>query len=195
MRKFVVLAALAIVCLLCVTQSQATPIATVVIPDPGPSGFIYFGTGDASVTYSNVTFVQQAALSDGNFYNVGPAFSGFPAVLSSQQQSTGIANILIEFPNPTFTFSMNYATFFGSDVTVTLSNGASFVIPSDALAYDAADGLGVGSSAAFNWVQLTTPDYLQINNISYETPEPGTLAMMGSGLLMLGGTVRRKLMS
>src|SRR6516162_6346349 len=106
MRKFVVLAALAIVCLLCVTQSQATPIATVVIPDPGPSGFIYFGTGDASVTYSNVTFVQQAALSDGNFYNVGPAFSGFPAVLSSQQQSTGIANILIEFPNPTFTFSM-----------------------------------------------------------------------------------------
>jgi hypothetical protein len=193
MRKLVVLAALGVVCLLAVTASQATPLATVIIPDPGTAGFINLGTGDASVTYSNVTFVQQAALSNGSLFDVGINFSGYPAVLSSQEQTSGVANILIEFPNYTYTFSMNYATFFGNDVTVQLSNGATFVIPSDPLAYNAADGLGVGSSVSFNWVQLTTPDYLQINNITYETPEPGTIVMLGSGLLALGGTLRRKL--
>ena len=63
----------------------------------------------------------------------------------------------------------------------------------DPLAYDAPDGFGVGSSAPFNWVQLTTPDFVQINNITYETPEPATLVMLGSGLLALGGTLRRKI--
>ena len=194
MRKLFVLAVLASVCLLGV-QSQAAPIS-VTIPDPAPNPFIYFGNGDASVTYSGVTFTQQAALSDGAFFNVGVLFSGFPAVLSSQQQSFGVANILVSLPSFSNQFSVNYDTFNGSNVTFDLSNGASFTFGSTANGYDASDFFGVGSSAPFNWVLITSSDFvLNINNITYTpVPEPGTLVMLGSGLLAAGGLVRRKLM-
>src|SRR3974377_719057 len=81
-----------------VTASHASPI-TVTIPDPGgPPGYISFGTGYASVTYSGVVFSQSGALSDGTLFNVGIQWSGYPAVLSSQGQSFGVANILISLP-------------------------------------------------------------------------------------------------
>lgn len=88
MRKLFVLVALAVVCMMAAAPSQATPLATVVIPDPAPNPFIYFGTGDASVTYFGVTFTQQLALGDANLFNVGSLFSGDPAVLSSQGESS-----------------------------------------------------------------------------------------------------------
>jgi hypothetical protein len=196
MRKILVLAAVAAVCFLAVGQSLAAPIS-VTIPDPSPNPFIYFGNGDASVTYSGVNFAQQAALSDGGFFNVGVLFSGFPAVLSSQEQNIGVANILVSLPSPSVQFSVNYDTFFGSPVTFELSNGASFTLGSTANNYDASDFFGVGSSVAFNWVLITSSDFvLNINNITYtpSTPEPGTLVMLASGLLAVGGVVRRKLM-
>src|SRR5215472_9622641 len=99
MRKLFVLVALAVVCTLAVVPSQATPLTTVVIPDPSPNAFIFFGNGDASVTYSNVTFVQQLALGNANLFNVGSLFSGDPAVLSYQGETFGLANILVELPN------------------------------------------------------------------------------------------------
>ena len=43
-------------------------------------------------------------------------------------------------------------------------------------------------------MQITSTDLvLNINNISYETPEPETLVVLSSGLLALGGALRRRL--
>ena len=92
----------------------ATPI-TVTIPDPSPLPFIFYGNGDASVTYSGVLFTQQLALGNANLFDVGPLFSGDPAVLSSQEATIGVENILITFPGFINFFSVNYGTFNGSN--------------------------------------------------------------------------------
>jgi hypothetical protein len=192
MRKLFVLAVLAGVCLLGVTQSQASPIATVTIPDPAPNAFIFFGNGNASVTYSGVTFTQQLALGDANLFNVGFLFSGDPAVLSSQEETFGVANILVSLPNFTTFFSVDYGTFNGSPVTFTASNGATATFGSTGSGYLTPDSVSY-FGGPINWVEITSPDFvLNINNISYNTPEPGTLVLLGSGLLALGGAARRK---
>jgi hypothetical protein len=192
MRKFVVLAALAVVCTFAAVPSQAVPIATVVIPDPSPNAFIYFGTGDASVTYSGVTFTQQLALGDANLFNVGSLYSGDPAVLSSQGETSGLANILVSLPNDTTYFGVYYGTFNGSPVTFTASNGATATFGSTGSGYATPDS-AFYSGSPITWVEITSPDsVLNINDISYNTPEPGTLVLLSSGLLALGGAVRRK---
>src|SRR5207249_432023 len=118
MRKFVS-PLVALILVLGVVSAHAT---TVVIPDPDPQPFIFFGNGDASVTYDNVMFTQQLALGDANLFNVGHLFSGLPAVLSSQEATVGVENILITLPTPTTSFSIDYGTFFGSGVTFLLGN-------------------------------------------------------------------------
>ena len=106
--------------------TTAHALTTVTIPDPGSSGFINFGAGSASVTYSGVTFSTSSSLSNGFFFNVGPDFSGQPAVLSSQLQTFGVANILVTLPSNETVFEVNFGTFDGSAVTFTLSNGDVF---------------------------------------------------------------------
>jgi len=197
MYKLAVCAAL-LFCVLAVSQSFAS-IVTVTIPDPSPLPTILLGNGNASVTYSSVVFSQSGALSNGNFFNIGPLFSGFPAVLSSQEQTIGVANILITLPVPATFFTLNYGTFEGSSVTFTLSNGFSAILGSTGFGgYDVPDAFSVTSSP-FNTVLVTSPDFvLNINNIAYgpssTTPEPGTLVLLGSSLLTLGrGSLRKRM--
>jgi hypothetical protein len=82
------------ICLLLPASSAFAGNIDVTIRDRAPLPYIYFGTGDASVTYSGVVFSQQAALSNGNFFIIGVLFSADPAVLSSQEQTSGVSNIL-----------------------------------------------------------------------------------------------------
>jgi len=181
--------------LLVLSVASAYANTTVVIPDPSPNPFILFGQGDASVTYSGVVFTQQAALSDSFFFNVGVLFSGDPAVLSSQEQSFGVANILVTLPSSSSIFDIDYGTFNGSVVTFALSNGASFTLGSTGSGYVTPDHFSY-SGAAFDWVQITSADFvLNINNITYNNavPEPGTLMMLGSGVLAAAGAFRRRL--
>src|SRR5271166_3896777 len=174
-----------------VASSQASTI-TVTIPDPSPASYIFFGTGNASVTYSGVVFSQQAALSNGNFYNVGVLFSGDPAVLSSQAQTIGVANILVTLPTFTAAFSVNYGTFNGSAVTFALSNGFTTTLGSTGSGYVVPDFFSY-SGTVFDTVQITSPDIvLNINNITYNVPEPGTLAMLGTSVLVAAGGLRRR---
>lgn len=190
-------AVLAIALVLCVTPAFAAT-TTVVIPDPGVP-FVFFGNGDASVTYDNVLFVQQAAIGLANLFNVGPQFSGDPAVLSSQEAAVGLENIMITLPNATNFFSINYGTFNGSDVTFLLGNGASFTQGSTGSGYLTPDFFSVTEGTAFSTILITSPDFvMNINNITYNTngttPEPGTLIMLGSGVLAAAGAVRRKML-
>ncbi len=189
MRKFVV-PFLAIALLFLGTASAFANTITVTFPDPG--SFVYFGSGDASVTYSGVTFSTQAALSDGNFFLVGTGFGAIPPVLSSQEQSFGVANILVTLPWYTDYFSVNYGTFDGSPVTFTASNGATGTFGSTGSGYLTPDSVQYNGSP-INTVLITSPDFvLNISSVTFDTPEPGTLAMLASGVLAAAGALRRR---
>ena len=105
-------------------SAAVSSYTSLAIPDPaGSDGYDDFGSGTASINYSGVLFATNAALGNGGFYNIGPTFSGsngFFPVLSSQQQSEGVANILITLAAPVKAFALSFDTFFGSDVTFTL---------------------------------------------------------------------------
>ncbi len=193
MTKFV-LPLLTLVMVLGIVSANAT---TVTIPDPDPEPFIFFGTGDASVTYSGVTFVQQDSIGTAALFNVGHLLSDLPAVLSSQSRG-GLDNILIILPNATTSFSLNYGTFLGSSVSFVLSNGDSFTQDSTGNNnYDTPDFFSV-TDTPFTSVLVTSADaVLDINNITYEgtaiAPEPGTLVMLGSGILAAAVAIRSRL--
>jgi hypothetical protein len=191
----------AIAAVLCITPAFASTV-TVVIPDPSPQQFIYYGTGDASVTYSNVLFVQQAALGNASLYDVGPLypFGGLPAVLSSQTANVGADNIMIVFPNPTTFFSVDFGTYFPATVTFLLGNGDSFTQAGTGAGYHTPDFFSV-TDIPFSTILITassTDLAMHINNITYNTssstPEPGTLIMLGTGVLAAAGAARRKLL-
>lgn len=77
-------------------------------------------------------------------------------------------------------------------MTFLASNGATATFGSTAAGYQTLDSVFY-NGPAINWVLITSPDFvLNINDISYNTPEPGTLVLLGSGLLALGRAVRRK---
>ncbi|UPK02362.1 PEP-CTERM sorting domain-containing protein [Bradyrhizobium sp. 170] len=177
--------------------SAAVPgYASVAILDPtGSEGYDDFGSGTASVSYGGVLFATNAALGNGSFYNIGPTFSGsngFFPVLSSQQQSDGVANILITLAAPVKAFALNFDTFFGSDVTFTLSNGETLTLTSAGNAYDLGSFFGVTDDNPFKTVLLTSSDpVLNLNALNFGTavsaiPEPATWVMLLLGFVGIG---------
>lgn len=172
------------------TWSSAVPSTTsVTIPDPGSSTFI--GSGSASIVYSGVTFATNGLLSDGEFFNIGSNVTdgtgGFPAVLSSQQQSTGTPNILITLTGPTNAFSLSYGTFYGGDVIFLLSNGDILTLPSTGNGYDTPDFFGATDSTPFTSVLVTTPDQvLSLNNVAFGSAVSAVPELSSWAMLLLG---------
>jgi len=178
-------------------SSAVGGFTTVTIPDPGSTGFIYFGANPASVTYGPLTFSTDGTLGDGNFFNVGPAFTSLPPVLSDQNSTFGVQNILITFPTAVTAFAFNYGTFNGNDVTFLLSNGDTFTQASTNTVGTYAVGDFAGATdTPFTSVLVTSADHvLNVGDVSFvaaaaaaptATPEPGTislLAMAGLGLV------------
>ncbi|MGB6536408.1 MAG: hypothetical protein WBF58_10655 [Xanthobacteraceae bacterium] len=175
--------------------SDAAYATTVIIPDPGLSpDYAYFGSGDASVTYDGVIFSTSATLSNGNFYNIGPGYSdGDQPVLSSQQQSFGLANILITLPSPATYFSVNYGTFDGSSVNFDLSSGTVFSqASSGGGTYLVPDVFLVSESSPFTSILVTSSDsVLDVGNVAFGTPLPSTWLMLLNGFIYLGFFVYR----
>jgi len=192
MRKFVVPFLAIALSFVGATAAFANTI-TVNIPDPSPNPFIFFGNGDASVTYSGVTFTQQAALGNANFFNVGVLFSGDPAVISSQEATVGLENILVTLPSFVTFFGVDYGTFNGSPVTFLASNGVTGTFGSTGSGYATPDSVAYNGSP-IDWVLITSPDFvLNVSSVSYSpVPEPGTLVMLGSGVLAAAGAFRRR---
>jgi len=199
--KFSWFAALTI-CLLFLTSAAFAGNINVTIPDPAPLPYIEFdnGSGDGSVTYSGVVFSESSLYSpDAQFYNVGVLWSGQPAVLSSNQATSGLENILVTLPGFATAFSVNFGTFDGSPVTFLLSNGDHFVLQPAGSGYAVPTVFSDTNVAhPFDWVLITSPDYvLNINNVNYTpVPERSNLAMLlGLGIFNLAAVfgVRRKL--
>ena len=189
--------------------SGSTPLP---IPVPTPASddlphSQYFGTGTASVKYGGVTFSTSAVLGNGHFFNIGPgfevvpgdgAFNGTSPVLSSQQQDFGVANILITLAAPVNAFALNFDTFYGADVTFTLSNGEELTLGSGGNAYDLQGFFGVVDTNPFNTILLTSSDaVLNINALKLGAavapiPEPATWAMLILGFAGIGVLAYRR---
>jgi len=179
-------------------------ITNVTIPDPGAGtsglGFTLIGSGNASVTYSGVIFSQSGGPLQLEFFNVGVAWSGFPAVVSSEVLATGsptgLANILITLPGDVTGLALYYGTWFGTDVTFGLSNGDSVVLGSTTGAFSVPDFLGLTDTTPFDSVLATSPDSigLNLNDVSYGTaiPEPATCLLMAGGLAAAALLRRRR---
>lgn len=182
--------------------SAAVPgYTTLEIPDPtSPLGYDLLGAGTASVTYNGVLFSTSAARGNGEFYNVGPDYAGSNGpspVLSSQGQTSGVANILITLAAPVKVFALNFDTFFGTNVKFSLSNGYTVTLPSVGNAYDLKSFFGVIDDHAFQTILLTSSDTaLNINALKLgavsSVPEPATWVMLVLGFLGIGVFAARR---
>jgi hypothetical protein len=158
---------------LSVEDAAVSPVATYHIPQPPNGNFLDSGSGTASITYGGVTFSTSSSLSDGTFFNVGTGFSGEPPVLSSQEATFGVGNILITFPSAVTAFALDYGTFDGSSVTFTLGNGDTFTQGSTGSGYSVPDFAGASDSTPFTSVLVTSSDtVLNIGNV----PDAGTFS-------------------
>jgi hypothetical protein len=168
------------------------------IPDPGPAGFEHFGKGTASVSYGGVLFATNAALGNGDFFNIGPAFGASLPILSSQDQDQGVANISITLAAPVKAFALNFDTFvvqdqfYGYDVTFTLSNGETLTLGTAGDAYNPGSFFGVTDDTPFQTILLTSlSPALNINGLKLgeavaAVPEPATWVMLVLGFLGVG---------
>jgi hypothetical protein len=169
----------------------------ITIPNPlSVSGFDSFA-GD-SVSYSGVTFSSDTSKYNGGFFNVGPVFSGQPAVLAAQQLDFDLVNILITFAGPVTAFSLDLGTFGGYDVTFLLSNGHTDTKTTTAGVYETKNFFGATDSTPFTFVLLTSADEsLFLNNVRFgvavaAVPEPSTWAMMLLGFAGVGMLAYRR---
>jgi hypothetical protein len=161
-------------------DSAVSSVATFQIPEPLDGYLEYFGNGTASVTYNDVNFSTSSSLGNGAFINVGTGFSGDPPVLSSQEGTFGIRNILITFPSAVTAFALNYETFDGSSVTFSLGNGDTFTQGSTGTgiaSYAARDFAGASDSTPFTSVLVMSTDpVLNIGNVG-NVPDAGTFSL------------------
>ncbi len=176
-------------------------ITNVTIPDPGLGtsglGFTLIGSGNASVTYSGVMFSQSGGQLQLAFFNIGVDWSGYPAVVSSEVLTTGLANILITLPEDVTGLALYYGTWFGPDVAFGLSNGDSVVLGSTIGGWDSVpDFLGITDTTPFDSVLATSPDPigLSLNDVSYGTaiPEPAACLLVAGGLAAAALLWRRR---
>jgi hypothetical protein len=178
--------------------SVVSGLTTVTIPDPA-SVILTVGTGDASVTYSGVTFSQIGALDeDARLFVIGSNVFGNPTALVSSQGIGQPSDILITLPTPVKSFALNYGTFDGAPVSFVLSNGDSITQPSTGSGYSTVDLFAITDNKPFSSVLMTTPNDIVLNasDVAYgnAAPEPrlfGLIALAMGGLFLRRATSRR----
>jgi hypothetical protein len=171
--------------------------STVTIPNPSSvSGFDSFAGN--SVSYSGVTFSSDTTQYNGSFFNVGPVYTGQPAVLAAQQLDFDLVNILITFAGPVTAFALDFGTFGSYDVSFFLSNGDTFTKLSAPGVYETKNFFGATDSTPFTFVLLTSADEsLFLKNVKFgaavaAVPEASTWAMLLLGFAGVGTLAYRR---
>ena len=179
-------------------SSQVTGVSTEDITNPsGSSTYQYFGKGTQSVSFGNATFSQSGTLGNGFFYVIGTGYSaGLPTapIISSQRETTGVANIQITFDFAVSGFALNFGTKNGSDVSFQLFNNATSIdtftrTSTGGNAYNTTNFVGATDTPFTSVLIKTTDQFLNVNNVADSSPansdspvpEPSTFFLLGLG--------------
>jgi len=170
--------------------ATASKTAVTISNPSSSSGFDSFPGN--SVTYDGVTFSSDPSTYSGGFFNIGPVLSSLPAALTVQQLGFDLVNIKITLAGPVTSFSFDFGTFDGYDVTFLLSNGNTVTKSSTANGFATGNFFGITDTTPFTEVLVTSgTESLSLNNVRFgiavsAIPEVSTWAMMILGFAGLG---------
>jgi hypothetical protein len=181
---------------LATTPPAGTPTATFAVSNSSGNIFNFYSSTDNDLT----SFLTNGG-SNGNavtYLTGGDLNNGTEGCAVTAGASCGINNTVMEFTGTTYMVNGANYSVTKDDAAYLLMNGIS-VLPSNSLGDTAAD------LDPFTWTGATgTYDfdllYQEVNGAPAVlqssmtvTPEPGSLFLVGTGLLMFAGLVRRRL--
>ena len=147
---------------------------------------------------SGMEAVQRLTDALGTGYNRGSI------VLNLQAGGFSTNALTITFASPISAFGLDFSNFYNDNrlFSFALSNGQSFTTPNVGNGPLGLQFVGLTSNALFSSVTISLPNasYPVYDNVQFGlalssttvTPEPGSIALLGTGLLGIFGVVRRK---
>jgi hypothetical protein len=156
--------------------------------------FVGYGSGPAVI--DGLTFT-----SNDSMFVIDPAYYGFPYPDGFFNADYNVPNIVtIALPGSYNAVGFDFGSLFsgGASFDVTVGAIGPITVTSTGSTQDGVLGFaGFVSSTPFNTVTLSMPDaptYNAVDNFSYgsSVPEPGSIALLGSGLLGVAGILRRR---
>jgi hypothetical protein len=163
----------------------------------GSNAFHYYPT-PPGVTYSGANFTIDPLAGDGNMYVLGKNYYyANNSVLSSQQQTRGVANILVTLPKPCTAIATDYGIVNTGTMypfTFLLSTGDSFTRVNTG--GPNLEFIGFISDTPIKTIEISVPrlgDAMNIDNFTFgnAVPEPSSLALAGVSVVV-GGYWRRR---
>ena len=158
----------------------------------------YVSYGSGPVVIGGATFT-----SNDSMFVIDPAYYGFPypdGFFNADYNTPNLVTIVL--PGSYTAVGFDFGSLFtgGASFDVTLGGVGTLTVASTGSTQDGVLGFaGFISSSAFNTVTLSMPDapnYNAVDNLAYggsAVPEPTSLVLMGSGILGLASTLRRKI--